>query len=204
MDKPYVKKQIIGDATLYLGDCREILPTLDGIDCVVTDPPYGLGMANNPIRQLHKKSDWDDVVCDSGVINLILKTGETQIIWGGNYFKLPPTQCFFIWDKFQPENFSLAMCEMAWSNIEKPAKLFRKSVLSYRKEHPTQKPTELMEWCVNYTQGLVCDPMMGSGTTGVACAKLGRKFIGIEIDPNYFKIACDRIELEHNQGKLFQ
>lgn len=186
----------IGNATLYLGDCMDVLPTLDKVDAVITDPPYGIGIAAKPVRQMHEKLDWDNTVPKSNLINAIVSIGNVVVIWGGNYFDLPPSQCFFVWDKVQPQDFSLAMCEQAWTNKKGPAKLYRQSVLSYRKEHPTQKPVELMAWCINMVGNpeTILDPFMGSGTTGVAAVQMGRKFIGIEREPRYFEIACKRIE----------
>lgn len=196
---------IIGDAQLYLGDCAEILPLIGKVDAVITDPPYGIGIAANPVRQMHAKKDWDANTPEESLIDLIVASGEVAILWGGNYFNLPPQQGFFVWDKIQPHNFSLAMCEMAWTNRKGPAKLYRQSVLSYSKEHPTQKPVELMAWCIEQLQNAesIFDPFMGSGTTGVAAVQLGRKFIGIERDPAYFEIACRRIETAVSQGQLF-
>lgn len=98
------------------------------------------------------------------------------------------------------------MCEMAWCSRDANAKIYKKSVLSYDKHHPTQKPVELMSWCITHLPKetkTILDPFMGSGTTGVACLQMGRKFIGIEKDPDYFEIACQRIQQEHNQLKLF-
>lgn len=196
----------IGNATLYLGDCQDILPIIGKVDAVVTDPPYGIGISNNPIRQAHKKRDWDAETPSNGLIEELLNISESQIIWGGNYFYLPPSKGFYIWDKVQPENFTLAMCEMAWTNIDKPAKIFKFRVVGYEKSHPTQKPVALMEWCIQKlpnTAQTILDPFMGSGTTGVACAKLGRSFIGIERDPEYFDIACRRIEEAYKQPDMF-
>jgi site-specific DNA-methyltransferase (adenine-specific) len=195
----------IGDATLYLGDCMEILPTLAKVDAVITDPPYGIGIAANPVRQMHEKMHWDASTPDVDFLNACIAMGPVSVIWGGNYFALPPSQGFFVWDKVQPQDFSLAMCEQAWTNKKQPAKLFRMSVLAYRKEHPTQKPVELMTWCIEQigSPQTILDPFMGSGTTGVACAQLGRKFIGIEREPKYFDIACRRIEQAYAQGQLF-
>lgn len=193
-----MRKEIIGAATLYLGDCRDILQTLQKVDAVITDPPYGIGIASNPVRQMHEKLDWDAAVPDEIVLDAVVDAGEVAVVWGGNYFNLPPSQCFFVWDKVQPQDFSLAMCEQAWTNKKGPAKLYRQSVLSYRKEHPTQKPVELMKWCIEQAgvppRGTVLDAFMGSGTTGVAAVQMGRKFIGIEREPKYFEIACRRIE----------
>jgi len=195
----------LSDAILYLGDCMEILPTLDKMDAVITDPPYGIGIAKNPVRQLHEKSDWDNAPPEKLLIDMCVNAGELVIIWGGNYFDLPPSQCFYIWDKQQPLNFSLAMCEMAWTNKKGPAKMHRQSVLSYEKHHPTQKPVELMTFCIEQlkTPKTILDPFMGSGTTGVAAIQMGRKFIGIEREPKYFDIACKRIEQASKQVDMF-
>jgi site-specific DNA-methyltransferase (adenine-specific)/modification methylase len=199
-------KEVIGNATLYCGDCMDIMPTLGKVDAVVTDPPYGINMAANPVRQKHEKMDWDAEAIGDRHVMFLLDCSIEQIIWGGNYFSLPASRGFLIWDKIQPENFSLAMCEQAWWSEDTNAKIFKKSVLSYSKEHPTQKPVELMEWCVSKLKansGQVLDPFMGSGTTGVACANLGREFIGIEKEPKYFEIACRRIEQAQAQRRLF-
>ena len=199
------REEIIGDCRLILGDCREVLPTLDKVDAVVTDPPYGIGISQNPVRQRHEKSDWDASPPSAALIEAIIGRAKKSILWGGNYFGLPPTQRFLIWDKLQPENFSLAMCEQAWTNLSGPAKMFRHSVVGYEKWHPTQKPVPLMEWCLDFVPGLspVLDPFMGAGTTGVAAARRGRKFIGIEINPGYFDIACRRIAEAYRQPDLF-
>ena len=119
------REVIIGDARLLLGDCMEILPTLGKVDAVITDPPYGINIANNPVRQMHEKSDWDTSAPEPALLDLMIQQSEMQIIWGGNYFDLPPSQCFLIWDKVQPQNFSLAMCEMAWCSKKSPAKMHR-------------------------------------------------------------------------------
>lgn len=195
----------IGDATLYLGDCMDILPTLDKVDAVITDPPYGIGIAKNPVRQAHEKLDWDNAPPENLLINMCVDAGKVVVIWGGNFFNLPPTQCFYIWDKQQPLNFSLAMCEMAWTNKKGPAKMHRQSVLSYEKSHPTQKPVELMNFCIEQLGNpeTILDPFMGSGTTGVAAIQMGRKFIGIEREPKYFDIACKRIEQASKQVDMF-
>ena len=127
-------------------------------------------------------------------------TKSNQLLWGGNYFNLPPTQCFLVWDKMQPFNFSSAMCEMAWTNNKSPAKIFQKSVTGYKKDHPTQKPLELMRWCLllpwAVSANTILDPFMGSGTTLVAAKDLGRKAIGIEINEEDCEIAARRLQQE--------
>ena len=196
---------VIGNATLWLGDCMDILPTLPKVDAVITDPPYGIGIASNPVRQMHERKDWDAAPPSVDLIASLLGLGDVQVIWGGNYFELPPSQCFLIWDKVQPQDFSLAMCEFAWCSKKAPAKMHRQSVLSYRKEHPTQKPIELMEWCIEQVgkPQTILDPFMGSGTTGVAAIRMGLSFIGIEREPKYFDIACRRIEDAQRQQPMF-
>ena len=203
MVSPIIREVTIGDCRLIQGDCLEVMPLLGKFDAVVTDPPYGIGIAANPVRQMHKKKDWDNTVITQAHVDAMLSNSNEQIIWGGNYFSLPPSRGFLVWDKKQPENFSLAMCEQAWWSKDANAKVFVKSVLSYSKSHPTQKPVELMEWCIGKLSGSILDPFMGSGTTGVACVKLGRKFTGIELDPDYFDIACDRIRKAYEQPDMF-
>lgn len=193
--KPYYRADGI---TIYHGDCLDILPQLPKVDLVLTDPPYGIGIANNPVRQMHEKKKWDDSPVDRKLLFKYIELGNYAVIWGGNYFALPENQCFLIWDKKQPEDLSLAMCEYAWTNIKSPAKMYRKSVFSYRKEHPTQKPVGLMEWCItkadkHQENNLILDPFMGSGTTLVAAKQLGRKAIGIEIEEKYCEIAVQRL-----------
>ena len=199
------RKEIIGGQTLLLGDCLAVMPLLGRFDAVVTDPPYGIGIANNPVRQKHQRKEWDAAPAGSDHIAAIRAISDEQIIWGGNYFNLPPSRGFLIWDKKQPENFSLDMCELAWWSRDHNAKVFSKSVLGYDKSHPTQKPVALMEWCLGFLPNAqtILDPFMGSGTTLVACQRMGRAGTGIELDPEYFDIACKRVELAASQPDMF-
>ncbi len=214
----------IGNAVLYLGDCLEVLPTLPQVDAVITDPPYGIlnlagegstsAVRKSPRQQgsgklknrLLNTSDvqWD-IAPTAEMFDALREKADVQILWGGNYFPLPPTRAVLVWDKDQPwENFS--QVELAWTNLDRPAAIFRESTVRGvpNKVHPTQKPLSLMRWCVDMTQGTVLDPFMGSGTTGVACAQLGRSFIGIEIEPKYFDIAVERITNAQRQSALFE
>jgi DNA modification methylase len=203
----------IGNATLYLGDCAEILPTLGKFDAVVTDPPYGIKAGREKSHNGFKDygiADWDLERPSKIIFDLILKISNVQIIWGGNYFTdyLPPTMQWLVWDKGQ-RNFSLADGEFAWSSQYKASRIFnyaRGSALQDGKEHPTQKPIKLIEWCIDIlpkTTKTIIDPFMGSGTTGVACMNMGKTFIGIEKEQKYFDIACQRIEYAQKQERLF-
>jgi DNA modification methylase len=183
--------------TLHNCDCLDFMRTMPdkSVDLCLTDPPYGLDIANNPFRQAHEKSNWDESPCSDEQLAEMIRVSKEQVVWGGNYFNLPPTQCFFVWDKLQPEDFSSAMCEMAWVSRQSPAKMFKKWVVNYKKFHPTQKPDDLMVWCLERfpDSQTIFDPFMGSGTTGVACKLLRRNFIGCEIDKKYFDLAQRRI-----------
>lgn len=210
-----MRVETIGNAKLYLGDCREILPSLPKVDAVITDPPYGINAARDRNSQ---KDGWVDYGCgewdlerpDAAIFPMILQAAQVQVIWGGNYFTdcLPPTMQWLVWDKGQ-RNFSLADCEFAWSSQARAARIFtysRGAALQDGKEHPTQKPIALMEWCIEQAANkpqTILDPFMGSGTTGVACMNLGRKFIGIEREVKYFDIACRRIEDAQRQARIF-
>lgn len=204
------REEIIGDARLILGDCREVLPTLGKVDAVVTDPPYGLGDrlkggAGEWSAGFSVAPAWDrEVVADCFVETL--PDHGAAIIWGGNYYNLPPVRGWLLWDKMQEHSSGHA--ELAWTNLDIPVRTFRYAraqLASEGKEHPTQKPLPLMQWCLAFipTAETVLDPFMGSGTTGVACANLGREFIGIEREPAYFDIACRRIEEAYRQPRLF-
>ena len=206
----------IGDATLYLGDCLEIMPTLPKVDAVVTDPPYGLGDKWLG-GKAHTKTKWKlsdggenmgwDSSTSSEALTFIVNASQTAIVWGGNYYDLPPKRGWLIWDKVV-RNFTSGHAEMAWTTLDQPIRAFnyaRGELATEGKSHPTQKPLPLMKWCLGFLPDAetILDPFMGSGTTGVACAKLGRKFIGIELDPGYFDIACKRIEDAYKQPDLF-
>ena len=198
----------IGDATLYLGDCREILPRLPKVDAVVTDPPYGIGFAAQPTtgqrRAGMKPESWDDQIVD---VVPMLPDIAPAIIWGGNYYTLPTSRGWLSW--FKPDAPpSMAQFELAWTSFDRNSRQLSVSISETNPErvgHPTQKPLRLMEWCLSFVADAqtILDPFMGSGTTGVACANLGRKFIGIEICEKYFDIACERIAAAYAQGRLF-
>lgn len=182
-------------------DCLSFMKQLPDkcIDLVVTDPPYGIGIANNPFRQKFEKEDWDEKPITDEYINEMFRVSKEQVIWGGNYFNLHPSQCFYVWDKVQPQDFSSAMCEQAWVSRQSPAKLYKKRVLSFTKFHPTTKPVDLMAWCINFfpEANIIFDPFAGSGTTLVAAKQLGRKWLGCEISEKYCHIANERLRQDY-------
>jgi DNA modification methylase len=219
------REEIIGDCRMILGDCRDVLPTLGRVDAVVTDPPYGIGLDKgfggggfsfsgrrneNGARQY--QGSWDKQRIDADVIYQMLDSSDSHIVWGGQFYAdiLPAQGKWLFWDKCQTMP-SFGDGELAWTSIAGNAvKQFTYNgnglhAKEKDREHPTQKPVALMQWCLGFLPDArtILDPFMGSGTTGVACVNLGRKFIGIELDPDYFEIACKRISEAYKQPRLF-
>lgn len=206
-----------GKVVLYCGDCLKVLPKLSDIDCVITDPPYGISLrcdqSNSRSRGRDGKGkvivsrNYPEIEGDNKPFDPfpILSLNLPTLLFGANYYssKLPDVSGWLVWDKERPDDLAQATCELAWTNFVKGVRRF--AFLwngmcrgSYEPlKHPTQKPEALMRWCMSLKWAAhfekICDPYMGSGTTGVAAVQLSRKFIGIEIEPNYFDIAVDRI-----------
>ena len=216
----------IGNATLYLGSCEDILPTLPRVDAVVTDPPYGIGADSSMAKAsgfqgggmkapkgVYEATNWDSAPIDPELLRRVRDAGRWQIIFGGNYYDCPPTKCWLVWDKMTNGHF--ADCELAWTNLPKAVRLIRymwngmlREKGAQRGDHPTQKPLEVMKWCIGHLpepNETILDPFMGSGTTGVAAIQMGRKFIGIEREERYFEAACRRIReaAGEDMGPLF-
>ena len=235
----YRRKETIGDATLYLGDCLEILPRLPKVDAVVTDPPYGINTKSDGAGKLNPWADlcnsaywyaaWMDACrsklrkndargfgCMWTFLNwrsmVTFQKASCDIAW--------PIESLLVWDKqwigpggrrgLRPSYELCALfCEGEFSIKNRGLPDIQRWKWSSKKPngHPAEKPEEGLRWLVSESTGedcLVLDPFMGSGTTGVACANLGRKFIGIEIEERYFDIACERIAAAYAQGRLFQ
>lgn len=215
----------IGDATLYLGDCRDILPTLGKVDAVVTDPPYGIGESAGKAKtrtsgltsklrnpQIYRRDygdlSWDDAPIPAELLDMVRAAGHWNVIFGGNYYQLPAAKCWLVWDKLNGDT-DFADCELAWTNLHKAVRRIQflwngcmRANGEKRGDHPTQKPIGVMKWCLEQLPvgvKTVCDPFMGSGTTGVAAVKLGKSFIGIEREPSYFDVACRRIQKAYDQ-----
>jgi site-specific DNA-methyltransferase (adenine-specific)/modification methylase len=205
------EKVTIGNAELWHGDCREVLPLLPKCDLILTDPPYGISFAEQPTkwqRRAGKEPEvWDNQTAPAWLFGLLLEKAEVVIVWGGNYYPLPQSRGWLSW--FKPDAPpSMANFELAWTNQDMNAQQLKHSIAATNAErvgHPTQKPVRVMEWCFTFAAGAekVCDPFMGSGTTGVACANTGKVFTGIERERKYFDMACERIALAQAQERLF-
>lgn len=215
----------IGDCTLYNADMSEVLPTLEPADLLLTDPPYGIsmdrgargggydGFGGGKKRQPREYAGgWDKERPGTDAFTAMLERADRHIVWGGNYFTdmLPVSGKWLFWDKCQTMP-SFSDGEMAWTTLPGDAVkqfTYNGSGLHAKEKqrvHPTQKPVALMEWCLGLAPKAetVLDCYLGSGTTLVACAKLGRKGIGIELDPDYFDIACKRVEEAYRQPDMF-
>lgn len=215
MADPWKRKEVVGDCTLYLGDCLAVMPLLGRFDACICDPPFGIGRdgqvkttGGNGGRKFYEHKGWDSERPAPEVFALIRSITDEQIIWGGNYFAdlLPPSMRWLVWDKGQRINQSDG--ELAWTSQQKALRITERNRVALMTDgavHPTQKPVVLMEWCLGFLPDAktILDPFMGSGTTLVACAKLGRKGIGIELDPDYFEIACKRVRDAYSQPDLF-
>lgn len=206
------REETIRDCRLILGDMSEVLPALGRFDLCLTDPPYGIGEDGGRFRgrkgqniRVLPKGNWDQATPPASAFAAILACSTEQIIWGGNYFadKLPPSKGWLYWQKLMGGDF--ADGELAWTSRDRALREFTKCPKGQGAEHPTQKPLELMLWCLTHVPSAktVIDPFMGSGTTGVACAKRGLAFTGIERHEPYFNIACERIRKAYAQPDMF-
>lgn len=212
---PYYHDETSG-ITIYHGDCREVLPTLDtaSIDLVLTDPPYGIGHQTNYASRnrgrLGGTSDFSPVHGDTEPFDPTpwLEVAPC-ILWGANYYadRLPTSNSWLVWDKREREGVGVndqADGELAWSNATKGVRIFRhmwngmwRASEKGESYHPTQKPAALMQWAIRKAEvesGMVLDPYMGSGPVAVACKRLGLRYLGIEIEEKYCEIAARRLE----------
>jgi site-specific DNA-methyltransferase (adenine-specific) len=211
-----MREEIIGDCRLILGDCREVLLSLGKVDAVVTDPPYGMAFRSN-----HRTIKHDAIANDTEewplqlAVSLDATHSKYVFCRWNDLMRVPQPKSFVIWVK---NNWSMGDLEHEHARQTEGALFYpgpshrfpvgrpTDVIVAPRTgndNHPTEKPVQLMWAVVRWTEGLVLDPFMGSGTTGVACSKLGRKFIGIEIEPKYFDIACRRIESAYKQPDMF-
>ena len=197
----------------HLGDCMEGMKRYPDkfFELAIVDPPYGINI-NASGRVGHyggKGKKWDAQPPEPEYFEQLLRVSKNQVIWGGNYFHLPPTRCFLIWDKKQPPGVSFASCEFAWTSFDASAKTFYMSPINMDEQrlHPTQKPIALYKWLLrNYAkQGdKILDTHVGSASSLIACHRLGFDYVGFEIDPDYYKAACERLAKVQAQQTIFE
>ncbi len=212
----YVRKEVIGDQTLYLGDCLQVMPALGEVDAVVTDPPYGMSFQSNHRAVSHRN------IANDGSTELLswacrIKPDHSAYVWmrWDNLADVPMPRSLITWVK---NNHSMGDLEHEHGRKTEVCGFYKgpnhffpqkrpcdviTAPRTGNEHHPTEKPVTLMHQVVAWTAGVVVDPFMGSGTTLVACAKMGRKGIGIELDPEYFDIACERVRDAYRQPDMF-
>ena len=189
---------------LYNMDCMEGMKQFPDkyFELAIVDPPYGQfnddkrGHQGGGHAKKYKYGKWD-IAPSKEYFEELFRVSKNQIIWGGNYFNLLPTRCFLIWRKFVPEDFSMAMCEYAWTSFNSNAKWIQLSPQDPERFHPTQKPVKLYSWILmNYAkQGdKILDTHVGSASSLIACYDTGFEYMGFEIDKDYFEMAQKRIE----------
>lgn len=221
---------------LYNMDCLAAMKEIPDkfFELAIVDPPYGGGSSQNVnvggvfssnnelgthfhgrgrskrYAEMSQNTDirhWD-VAPTQEYFNELARVSENQIIWGGNYFDLPPTRCFLVWEKLTiSENFSMAMCEYAWTSFNDNAKIFKYAPQGRKGErfHPTQKPIALYHWIINrYAKkgDKILDTHAGSASSLIACYDTGHQFLGFEIDKYYFDKAIERMEAAFAQTRL--
>lgn len=184
--------------TLYCGDNRRILPLLGNFDVLLTDPPYGIGKImqggtwGNKFKGAYEA--WDAAPPPRWMFGYLMEITKHQIIWGGNYYELPPQRGWLVWEK--PKMPTMGDAELAWTSLDQPPKSYNENRSpDGDRDHPTQKPASLMKWCLQQVPaaGSVLDPWAGSGTTLLAARELGRRCVGIEINEQYCKAAVRRL-----------
>ena len=199
--EPIVRPFFADDAvTIYHGDCREIVPLLGRFDLMLTDPPYGIDAGNTAFGKAKSRNeDWDKTTQPEAIADAILHA-DNAIVWGGNYYHLAPSPCWLVWDK-KNDCTTFADCELAWTNLKKAVRVFRwlwsgpYQEKRESREHPTQKPIELIKWCIEQAGDVqtILDPFAGSGTTGRAAKDLGKRAVLIEREERYCEIAARRL-----------
>lgn len=216
MANPWKRRVEIGDCVLYEGDCLSIMPLLGSVDAVVTDPPYGMMFQSNYRAIQHRP------IANDGDVKLLqwacnLQVSHSKYVWmrWDNLPEVPMPRSLITWVK---NNHSMGDLEHEHGRKTEVCAFYKgpqhffptgrpvdvvSATRSGNEHHPTEKPVDLMRSVIDWTDGAVIDPFMGSGTTLVACAKLGRKGIGIELDPDYFDIAVKRVEEAYRQPDLF-
>ena len=195
-------------------DCMDLLRRTPDkyYSLALVDPPYGLGKAvvnsgGRFKRYENKNGNWDNLTPSKEYFNELFRVSKNQIIWGGNYFELPPNKCFLIWDKGQPENISFAMAEYAWTSFNEVAQIYKvRTQCQEQRFHPTQKPVALYKWILDkYAKegDKILDTHLGSGSIAIACHDYGFELTACELDKEYYDKAIQRIKNHVSQLKLF-
>ena len=211
--EPMEPTDILGNIKLYNADCMEVMKTFkdNQFSLAIIDPPYGIGdkfkggkTGKMNFNEVVEK-DWDKVP-SMEYWEELMRVSKNQIVWGGNYFPLPPSRCFIVWDKQISEDFSLAMAELAWTSFDKLAKIFKMSTQKDGKIHPTQKPVQLYKWLLqNYAKEgeTILDTHFGSLSIGIACHDMKFDLTAIEMDADYYEQAKQRLIYHQRQLTLF-
>ena len=199
------------DFGYYNMDCMEGMKQFPDkyFDLAIVDPPYGINIQKSGrLGKYNTNNVWDDEIPSDDYFNELFRVSKNQIIWGGNYFPLKPTKCFLIWDKKQPENISFASCEFAWTSFDSVAKTFYYSPMNDtdKRIHTTQKPVALYEWLLSrYAKDgdIILDTHVGSASSLIACHNTNHKFVGFELDEQYYKMSKERLDREMAQMTIF-
>lgn len=204
-----------------LGDCMDYMKDMpdNAFDLAIVDPPYGIDLANMNMgagkgkraskiqNRQWKPKDWDKEPPSAEYFAELFRVSQNQIIWGGNYFPLPPTKCFIVWDKGEGMYArSFAECELAWASFGKSARIYKHSPVDRNRFHPTQKPVALYKWLLkNYAKpgDKILDTHVGSASSLIACHEMGFEYLGFEIDEEYYTKAKERLELAKAQVSIF-
>jgi len=212
-----VRTETIGDATMILGDCMDYMASLPdkAFELAIVDPPYGIGdrlsdgggkLKNTPMAVLYRESSKWDTAPTKEYFKELFRVSKNQIIWGGNYFDLPPSRCMICWDKAQ-DMPTLSAWELGWTSFDKPSKIYRQSSTDLNRFHPTQKPVALYKWLLSrYAKpgNRILDTHGGSFSSVVACIDLGFPIVCIEKDEGYFEASLARVREFALQPRLFE
>lgn len=207
----------MSELNLYNMDCMDLMREFPDkhFELAIVDPPYGIGnrlsdgggkFKNTPMSVLYRNSSKWDVAPKKEYFEQVFRVSKNQIIWGGNYFNLPPSRCMICWDKLQ-EMQTLSAWELGWTSFDKPSKIFKKSSMDLNRFHPTQKPVALYKWLLhNYAKkgDKILDTHLGSGSIAIACHQMGFDLTGSELDKDYFEAMQKRIKEETKQQDLFE
>lgn len=208
-----LKFDVLGKIRLYHGDCMDVLRASadNEYDLAIVDPPYGIDINMNMglkkgIRKRHKDKKWDSAIPDKEYFDELFRVSKNQIIWGGNYFPLPPTKHFIFWDKLVAEGLSFSDGEMAWTSFDRAIRKFTLRNNLGGKIHPTEKPVALYRWLLhNYANAgdKIIDTHFGSLNIGLACHDYGYELTACEVDDEYYANGVKHLKYHQSQLTMF-